>query len=238
MQYLLDHALDFNKPSFEHIHRSTLKFKKVDAEDELRDIYRLRYKVYCEEKGFEKPEDHPGGIEFDDFDRNSRHFLAASEDRVIGTARLILSSEKDFPVEKHCRIETDLSLLDRSRLGEISRLAVSKEYGRVSKDQDLTFGTRRQQMIVFGLYKIIYVESKKMGFTHWLAVMSDGLHQLLKKIGVVFTPIGPSVNYHGIRTPYLGSIAEIEAGVSRVNPELFKEASEELRRHFKYSLAV
>lgn len=237
MQYLLEHALDF-KPSIENIRRSAVKFKKVDSENELRDIYRLRYKVYCEEKGFERPEDHPRGIESDEYDKNSRHFMAASESHVIGTARLILSSGKEFPVEKNCRIETDLSGLDRSRLGEISRLAVSKEYCRARNDnRDMAFA-RRRQMIVFGLYKLIYVESKKMGFTHWIAVMSDGLHQLLAKIGIIFTPIGPAVDYHGVRTPYLGSIEEIEAGVARINPRLLEEAREELKRHFKFSLAM
>ncbi len=238
MEYISERAPDFNLPSLKRIGKTAaMEFKKVATEAEMSEIYRLRYRVYCEEKGFERPEDHPGRIECDEFDGNSIHFMASSGGHTIGTARLILGSDKELPIERHCRITADLSGLDRSRIGEISRLAVSKECCRADNGLDMALGARHR-VIVYALYKLIYVESRKMGFTHWLAVMSEGLHQLLKKTGVVFMPIGPAVDYHGIRTPYLGSIKAIEAGVSRLNPELFKEASEELMRHLSYSLAV
>lgn len=223
-----------------------LEFRMVTDKGELDEVYKLRYKVYCEEKGFESPEDHPGGVEIDKYDENSVHFIALNARRhIIGTARLILNSEKGFPIEKNSKIETDISGIERSRLGEISRLAVSKEYCRRVEDQFIYFGVsekdsfeipnifhdhRRRQLIVLGLYKLIYIEGKKRGLTHWFAVMSKGLYLLLRKIGIVFRPIGPAVNYHGLRAPYLGSIAEIEAAVERVSPEFFKQAREELRR--------
>lgn len=224
--YLPDRTLDFHRAPSEHI-CTAQKFKKADSEEELREVYKLRYKVYCEERGFEKPEDHPGGIEFDEFDKSSKHFMAMIGTRrhVIGTARIILNSENWLPIKINCKIEKDLSSLDHSRLGEISRLAVSNEllYNDAFNDK------RMRQMVVFGLYKLIYIESRMMGLTHWLAVMTDGLYKLLRRAGIVFAPIGPPVNYHGIRTPYLGSIAEIEAEVSRKNPELFKATTEELK---------
>ena len=84
-------------------------------------------------------------------------------------------------------------------------------------------------MVICGLYRLIYIESRTLGLTHWLAVMTDGLRQLLAKSGIVFMPIGPPSDYHGVRTPCLGSIAEIESGVSRMNPELFREAATQMR---------
>lgn len=251
MQNLSEHPLDFSGPSHKQIF-TTPGFKKVDTADELSEVYRLRYKVYCEEKGFERPEDHPGGVEFDDFDKSSRHFIATNGARqAIATARLILGSEKGFPAKKNCRIEKDLSSLDHSRLGEISRLAVSKECLRRREGARLLLGLNgmedmkppvlndkmSRRTIVFGLYKLIYIESKMMGLTHWLAVMADGLHQLLKKNGFVFTPIGPPVDYHGLRTPYLGSIEEIEDAVAKIDPEFFNETREELKLHVRYHLA-
>jgi N-acyl amino acid synthase of PEP-CTERM/exosortase system len=44
---------------------------KVSDDDKLRTVYRLRYKVYCEEWGFERPEDYPDGLETDIFDKRS-----------------------------------------------------------------------------------------------------------------------------------------------------------------------
>lgn len=215
----------------------TFHFKKVTNKDELEEVFRLRYKVYCEEWGFERIEDHPGGIEFDKFDDHSLHFISLNNVwQVVGTVRIILNSEKGFPIEKICKTDTNLSNLNKDKIGEISRLAMSKELRKRIEDRFIYDGTseyhqeytatderRRRHEIVIGLYKYIYVESKKMGLTHWYAVMAKGLYLLLKKLGIIFSPIGPEIDYHGIRTPYLGSIEDIEAGASRLNPELLRE---------------
>ena len=218
-------------------------FRKVVDKAELEEVFRLRYKVYCDEWGFEKPEDHPGGLEFDRFDSNSMHFISLNDAwQIIGTIRIILHSEKGFPMENHCTIDADLSHLNRNKIGEISRLAVSKEFRRRFDDRFIYDGTpehiqqqitnhdrRIRHEIVIGLYKYMYIESKKIGLTHWYAVMAKGLYILLKRMGIIFKPIGPEIFYHGIRTPYLGAIADIEDEVSRRNPELFSEFKEALK---------
>ena len=218
-------------------------FRKVVDKAELEEVFRLRYKVYCDEWGFEKAEDHPGGLEFDIFDSISRHFISLNETcQIIGTIRIILNSEKGFPIENHCSIDADLSNVNRDKIGEISRLAVSKEFRKRFEDrfiydgtpeyiqqQEATHERRRRHEIVTGLYKCLYAESKKSGLTHWYAVMAKGLYILLKRMGILFKPIGPEIYYHGLRTPYLGSIADIEEEVSRLHPELFKEFQEALK---------
>lgn len=225
-------------------------FKAVSGKEELESVFKLRYKVYCEEWGFERPEDHEGGIEKDEYDDHSLHFVALDETKqLIGTIRIILNSEKGFPIEKHCKIDADLSRVDRNRACEISRLAVCKEYRRRAEDRYIYEGVdegiadinnsayekRRRQDIVIGLYKCIYLTSRKIGLTHWLAVMARGLHLLLRRLGVFMVPIGPEVDYHGKRSPYMADIAEMEAYVSRVNPDLFHEFSKELRQSFNIS---
>lgn len=204
-------------------------------------MFRLRYKVYCDEWGFERPEDHPSGIEKDEFDDHSLHFVATNE-QIIGTVRIILPSDKGFPILHHSQIDADLSSLDWRKVGEISRLAISKDYRRRTEDRFIYEGNgvepppitaenekRRRHEIVVGLYKSLYIESKKIGLTHWIGVMARGLCLLLRRMGIAFVPIGPEVDYHGPRTPYLASIDEIEREVARTNPELFREAMEELR---------
>lgn len=219
----------------------SLKFRKISGPEELEDVFRLRYKVYCEEWGFEKPEDHPGAVERDEFDQHSIHFVAANE-HIIGTVRIILNSDKGFPLMQHSRVDADLSSLDWAKVGEISRLAISKDYRRRTEDRFIYEGNgmepppitvenerRRQHAIVVGLYKSLYIESKKIGLTHWIGVMAKGLCLLLRRTGIAFVPIGPEVDYHGPRTPYLATIEEIEKEVARLNPALYKEAMEELR---------
>jgi N-acyl amino acid synthase of PEP-CTERM/exosortase system len=218
-------------------------FRKIPKDDPvINDVYRLRYKVYCEEWGFEKPADHPGGLETDEYDPHSLHLGAFSQEngQLIGTIRLILNSELGFPIEKHCSFDTDLPWANRDRIAEISRLAVSKEYrkravdnlmyndGQLAPDpheaaKELLEKRKQEFFIIMGLYICMYLESKELGLTHWYAVMARGLRILLKRMNIQFSPIGPEVDYHGRRVPYLGVIEEIVKKVSNEKAEFFQE---------------
>ena len=46
----------------------------VTDEKDLRNIYRLRYKVYCDEWEFENPDRHENGLEIDEYDNHALHF--------------------------------------------------------------------------------------------------------------------------------------------------------------------
>jgi len=213
----------------------------------LHDIYRLRYQVYVTEWEFEDAEDYPNRLESDEYDRHSIHYFAMdkSEERVVATARVILNSPLGLPIEKILKVSEQLPGVKKDRIGEISRLAVSKEYRKRAIDQ-VIFGTgpyapeRRQRHIdmaknsrrqcehelIRGLYLAIYRDSKKRGLTHWYAVMAKGLHVILKRWGISFKQIGPAIWYHGIRAPYVLSISDLERALSRENPELLELARE------------
>lgn len=217
------------------------EFRKADNDANImEDIYRLRYKVYCDEWGFEEPEDHPHGIETDEYDNHSVHFAAFREDdgSLIGTVRLIQSSDLGLPMLKHCALDIDTSLFDNSIVGEISRLAISKELRRRGPDRALyddgvreleeenipiSVKERRknENAIVLGLYRCLYKESLDKGITHWYAVMARGLYLLLKKISIIPRQIGPEVNYHGLRAPYLLDLVQIMDYLKEKNPCLY-----------------
>ncbi|SEQ36001.1 N-acyl amino acid synthase, PEP-CTERM/exosortase system-associated [Nitrosomonas ureae] len=44
--------------------------------------------------------------------------------------------------------------------------------------------------------------SVKYNIRHWLSVADPALNKLMGFYGLNFNPIGPPVNYHGIRRPY------------------------------------
>lgn len=218
-------------------------FRKIALDDPLiSEVYRLRYKVYCEEWGFEKPEDHPGGLETDEYDPHSVHLGAFSQEsgNLIGTIRLILNSDLGFPIEKHCALDAGLSSLNKDKVAEISRLAVSKEYRKRAVDgliyndgelcpdqkenaQEILEKRKQEFFIIMGLYTCMYMESARLGLTHWYAVMAKGLRILLRRMSIKLSPIGPEVEYHGLRVPYLGVIDEILKDVSKENAEFFSE---------------
>lgn len=216
-------------------------FHRIEQEDpRMEDLFRLRYQVYCTECQFESTDDHPSGLETDDYDAKSVHFCAAIKgtNEIIGTVRIILPSELGFPIERHCVLNADRPLVDAGHIGEISRLAISKDYRRRAVDQALyaeqevdmaelqrMHEQRREfeSRIVAGLYQCVYHESLIQGLTHWYAVMVRGLYCLLRRWGITWTPIGPAVEYHGLRSPYLATIAENEKQAARLNARLLEK---------------
>lgn len=216
-------------------------YRKVPRTDpRIDEVYRLRYKVYCDEWGFEAPEDHPGEVEVDEFDCNSSHFavIRQDNDEMIGTTRIIFWSRLGFPLEGHVVLDSGaMDGIERSKIGEVSRLAVSKDYRRRYVDkvmfefreydeeyENYTSAERRKvdQEIVLNLYSCIYRECADKKLTHLIAVMADGLYLLLKRIGIIFKKIGPSVDYHGPRTPYICCIEETMQNVQRKRPEIYE----------------
>lgn len=250
----------------------SFRVKRVTDEKELKEVYKLRYKVYCLEWGFEKMEKFPDGLEKDEYDEHSVHFAAYDDaGKIMGTVRLILGSPEGFPVERYCQAGVDRKKIPENKIAEISRLAISREYRKRSEDKyiygpdeerrsigsfgfanksnfrrsddryrknnygntrsrnESHFDRRGRHELITSLYRAIYQESKKMQLTHWYAIMTKGLVILLKKFGIKFDEIGDAVDYHGIRTPYLGVIQKIEDDISNSNPEIYEELTKVLK---------
>lgn len=219
----------------------SFRFERVDRGDaRMEELYRLRYQVYCTECGFESPEDHPEGLEYDEYDQYSSHFCAIVEDteRIIGCVRIIHHSPIGLPVDHHCVLDPEKKFTgDPNKIGEISRLAISKDFRRREIDRAIYSQTDVDQieakrlhrerrafegLIVAGLYQCIYHESKELGLTHWYAVMVKGLCGLLRRWGIIWISVGEQVEYHGLRGPYLAVIADNEKQVALLNPQLLQ----------------
>jgi len=213
-------------------------FRKIISPDLLQEAYRLRFQVYGRECHFLKESDYPQGYETDEFDPFSTHFGAFdSEDRMVGSVRLILASASRFPIEAHCPVlEVDRNLILRENCAEISRLTISKLYRRRANDglyyepqvEDKKIEgrggsfTRRMRPMAFGLYRAIYQESKRTGILYWFALMERGLWKLLNIHGLVFCPIGPEVDFLGLVSPYLADIRELEKNVYSKFPQFLE----------------
>lgn len=238
------------------------KFVQAHSEDLKVAIYRLRYKVYAEEFGFERPEDHPGGVETDVYEPYSIHFAALNENQeVVGTLRLVLNSEKGFPLEHAVkRINFIGKKPVPDRIAEISRLAVSKDYRR--RNEDGFYGVesylvkseggvlpdnapipreyekRKRPVIVLGLYRLIYHVSKRKGISHLFLITEKKLFYALKRYGLLFNQIGEPVNYHGLRIPYLGIVDEMEQNLAKYKPEVLKLMLMGLEKKYHPKLAT
>ena len=220
-------------------------FKKVDSVELLKEIYRVRYEVFCQECEFLPTSDYPEGLEIDKYDDHSIHFAAFADGDVIGTARLVMNSNLGYPLNEHCKVTgINESELPKETLVEVSRLALRKIFRRRKEDgiyaiesymkkseggilpenpNEMTEQERKRQrpVVILGLYKSMYHETRRVGFTHWYAAMEKKLWYHLKNFNFTFDEIGPLVDYYGPVIPYLGIIEKLEREVSGRSPELW-----------------
>jgi len=214
---------------------------------QLQEAHQLRYGVYCESRGYEDPSRFPDGLEKDEYDRHSVHALVRHKlsGMAAGVVRLVLPDysnlENCFPIERFCGHSFDNTVLDqfefsRDSIAEVSRFAVSNDFisqvgsGRSANMTNATSGQVRIlddpsqyfPHISLGLIAMLFVASAKHRITHWYAVMEPSLSRLLSRSGIEFTPIGPTVNYHGKRQPMIANVNDLLSNIYQTRHEFFE----------------
>lgn len=218
-----------------------------DSDKLMREIFSIRYQVYCKERGFIRKADYPSRTESDKYDAYSLHFIARFNNELVGTSRLILNNPHGFLVEEKAgdKLRIDLSYIDRDKIAEISRVAISKVYkNKLRKEirkrhHDLGSRTKFRdhlkpvRPLAFGLYRSMYQESKRRGVIYWLALMKTSLWTLLRSHNLIFHQIGDSVDYYGKVEPYICNLEELEAVLFRRSPKLLDFFTDGLEEEYK-----
>ncbi len=213
----------------------------------LKEIFALRYEVYCLECGFLEPQDYQDRIETDEYEGRSFHVAAHHnlDGEIVGTVRLIeASAGQYFPFEEHCTFFDSFGFPPREQCGEISRLVVRKSYRRrpgdsmqgmskeflekgnaASIEAEATTGhaTERRSSrpeVLLGMYRELYRYSRKAGIRYWFAAMEQPLARSLSRIGVRFLPVGPETDYYGPVTPFMIDLRKLEVTMSKESPLL------------------
>ncbi len=103
------------------INYGKFRFGLVENKDVLEDTFRMRHEVYVQEFGFERKEDNANGLETDDYENESIHFACLNEnDSVIGTIRLVLDTDKGFPINHAVETTFIGEKPDASKIGHFS----------------------------------------------------------------------------------------------------------------------
>jgi N-acyl amino acid synthase of PEP-CTERM/exosortase system len=204
-----------------------------------RENYHLRHEVYCHELGFE-PE-IADEIELDEYDPNSVHCLirAVATNRFIGCARLIMADPDDrnapLPFETLCANTLDRSIvdpakLDRSRIAEISRLAIIDQYRRRRGERERPFnlvndeeeveaqGSRKRVRLPYlalGLYLGLLALAKRHGISRLFLLTEPCLATSIAHLGVEVIRIGDAIEHRGQRVP---SMLDVDHILEVMNP--------------------
>jgi N-acyl amino acid synthase of PEP-CTERM/exosortase system len=197
---------------------------KADTPALREQIFRIRYDVYCREFGYEKEEDCPGGMEQDDYDAHSVHCLIVHRPsgQGAGCIRVVLPPEEDdaaeLPMERFCghslnHPELRPSLLQRSDVAEVSRLAVHTQFRRRKGESESPIGIaiaesitdeQRRTFPLLGLALFCAGTSLmgSLGREQAFVMMERRLARMLQSSGFPFVQVGEPMEYHGSRAAY------------------------------------
>lgn len=112
----------------EAVYRSLLWLSSVEileakTDEELREVYSVRYKIYFDE-GYVEQKD--SGLFSDDYDPYAVNYLIRKRGNPIGTFRIIRFSQRGFQTENFYHVEK--KGIDDTKAIEISRFAILKEH--------------------------------------------------------------------------------------------------------------
>jgi len=190
-----------------------------------RQVYGIRYRVYCDEFGYESVDEFPDGEESDEYDEFSLHCLIIHKKSGLpaGCVRLVPAYNDQnqpilLPLEHHCHDSLDHEYikglnLDRNTVCEISRLAVDSLFRRRTGEDITRFGevhgldcTKQEQrtfsLIAIAAFLAATALTEINGKTSVFALMEPFLPRMVKRSGIDFIKIGSDTDYKGIRAPY------------------------------------
>jgi N-acyl amino acid synthase of PEP-CTERM/exosortase system len=205
------------------------KFAVATTRQLIRETQKLRYKVYVEELGYERPLDHFAGLEMDSFDPSSIHVAALDRtDQALGTLRLVLPSTRGFPSFKlvpEFRPEAGMSIAECSRLAihpdirqasPLERRGAPLNYQGVFQSPNAMItdrpggDRRRSTMLLKGLTWVCFQVSLHLNVTHWLLLSERSVYTMLKDLGIPLKQIGEPVQFHGEHVPYLADCTDMQ----------------------------
>ena len=143
----------------------------IDGDPRLLDeCYRLRYRVYCEEKRFLEASDYPDGREIDEFDAVAVHVGAIdAHGEVAGVARVVAPNPLGYPLSRHCAFFPNVRLDEPGmRTVECSRIMISRHYAQ-----------RRRTEPFLTIVKGVMQQAKRAGATHLIGATEPGFFRLI-----------------------------------------------------------
>jgi N-acyl-L-homoserine lactone synthetase len=191
----------------------------ADTPERIRTAQQVRHQVYCVEHAHEKPQ-NDDRIEADEFDAHAAHSLLIhrSSHAAVGTVRLILPRTNElnhsFAVQRVMG-ESALMMFNQLPLAstaEVSRFSISRQL------RNMAVPSQSGPLMRLGLIQALVRMSREHGITHWCAAMEPTLLRMLSAMAIRFRPIGPLIEYHGLRQPAYCVLSDVLNAVRHERP--------------------
>ncbi len=222
------------------------------------DVYRSRYRVYCDEFGYEDKGRFPDKAEYDEFDEYATHCLIIHRASGItaGSVRLVPATVRSnyylLPFERFCSDSLDQGFmrnlrLPRSSICEISRLTVDSAFRQragetlscLGKSDAVDFSHHERRafsLVAAACYLASIALTELSGRTNVFAMMDPLLSDVLQRSGIVLKRIGGDVDYHGVRAPYFTQTSSVLGGISAEIRQLYNAIYEQLECGYQVAM--
>lgn len=221
-----------NEPSLAEAFLDYFAIDLATSPRQLEAVERVRYRVYCQEFGYESAAAFPSMRERDEYDGHSLHCLITHRrsGRPAGCVRVICGSEdQNLPLEDHCREALHLQYHcqlaeDRHQICEVSRLAVDNAFRKRLGEHHTRLGEfdaldcthlERRTFSLIGIAALLsaFAVAELTGRNQIYAMMERNLARLIRRSGMEVHRAGDSTDYHGQRTPYFAHGDRVVANV-------------------------
>lgn len=197
---------------------------------------RIRYQVFCLDKGFENPRAFSKERETDAWDDRSAHFVVQNRQtgEWIAATRVVLPQARGgkLPVESLNDVKPPIALPEGAKVGEISRFCLinSKNIAVnpvnvALRDAMATWNIGvvppdKRGEVILGMLRTVVIFGLKRRIDYYYLLITAPFARILRRIGVVLHQAGPPIEHRGKRTPYLIDLREsVVSGTSR-SPEI------------------
>lgn len=221
----LSDTASVNQPSNPHSGHWSLFFQRdfqisraANAE-QLRQSFRLRHQVYCEELSFEPT--NADAEEQDSYDLRSAHYLLHHRQTasLAGTMRMIFCQNDSEPLpvtgyfyNRFTNHQLQPTAFNPKSICELSRLALAGQFRRqqhlhnaaLSQLNPLQVSSNNShyRYLAAGLYLAALEHAASEGLAHAYAVIAPALARMLNRVGFQFQQISLPIELNGQRAAY------------------------------------
>lgn len=185
----------------------------ADTPAVLARVHRLRYQIYCQDKGFENPDLQLVGMEQDRYDEFSLQSLVLDDHTGadLGAVRLVLPNDTVGLPSYH--LAPDVAKVMDTAFPRATTAEASRFLRAAGSGGQGELGSAMETM---ALMAAIVRMSAHAGMTHVLALVTAPMLRLLKLYRLHFEPVTAPVEFNGLRYP---AIFDLASGLARVRDE-------------------
>lgn len=189
-----------------------MNFTFLEVKDSalLEKVFAFRYKILLEVyPEYVQISDFLDDKESDKYDPYSVHFAALDEEgEVCATVRLIYNSPLGYPTENSMKF--DVSMFERDRLGEMSRIFVDAKYRSI----------QTTKIIIQEVKKFMYIKMMKFGVEYTYGSLEESFLRLLRIYKMNYVTIGEKQIYKDVGLRYPSVLYTKQLGID--NPEIIE----------------